>query len=115
MLLTTLLVATSADAATYGLSGRIPRYGSQTYSDQDFTTTNQFNDINFAYQINPYSSNVKPVRCSDFASISTAKSFAANDHSEKVIASNVVDGTCFNINIDSATTDHWDFSATIRA
>jgi hypothetical protein len=115
MLLGMLLVGAAAHAATYSLTGRVPRYGSQTYDAQDFYTTPSFLDINYKYTTNPYESYVKAVKCSNFANISTAKHFAANNHTEKVIAASVLDNTCFNINIDSPSNAYWDFAATIRA
>lgn len=115
LLLVTLMAVGVAQAATYGLSGRVPRFGSQTYDNNPMYTTAEFNDINFKYSTNPYYSSVKPVKCSNLANISDYKQFSANNHIEKVIASNVLDGTCFYINIDSGTDNYWDFVARVRA
>lgn len=111
----TMVGASVAQAASYSLSGRVPATGSQTYDANDFYTTSQFNDINFDYSQNPYSSSVKAVRCSNFTDISGYRGFGANDHTEKVLASNVQDGTCYNINIGPDSAFGWNFSAVSRS
>ena len=104
-----------ANAATYYFSGTVPAYGSATYTGSTFYTTTQFRDINFAYSKNPYISEVKPVKCSNLADTSGYKVIGANDHGEKVIASNVLDGTCYHVNIASDPAVRWDFSARVRS
>lgn len=115
VMLATVMFASVASAATYYLEGRIPRFGSETFDQDPMYATTQFNDINFKYSVNPYSSYVKPVKCSNLADISGYKYFDANNHVESVIASNVIDGTCFYINIDSPTINYWDFEARVRS
>jgi hypothetical protein len=115
LILATLMFASVASAATYYLDGYIPSFGSETFDQDPMYATTQFNDINFKYSVNPYSSKVKPVKCSNLADISGYKTFDANNHDESVIASNVIDGTCFYINIDSPTIFSWYFEARVRS
>ncbi len=112
-----LAVGVVADAATYDFSGVVPRFGSMTYTADDFYTTNDVSGIRFRYIENPYSSGVKAVRCSNGANLGGYVSFSADYHDYKLLVpeSDVATGVCFNINIDSATTNYWGFTARIQA
>ena len=55
------------------------------------------------------------MKCSSLANISGYKAFVATNHNEKPIATSMLDGTCFYINIDSAMSNYWDFVARVRA
>jgi len=100
-----------AHAATSSFAGRVPRIGSTTFPTA-YVTTPEFRDINVRLLVNPYDTYVKPVRCNG-GDISTAKFFPANDHNVRVVASSVLDGTCFRLNFDAPTLNYFDISGRV--
>lgn len=105
--LVALPTAASAISPTGDFEHRIPRFGSSTDGEQ-FVTSSSYNDINIRFNVNPYTLSVKPVRCDNGNNISGYKQVSANDHSWKVIASSVLDGTCYQLNMDAGTTAYFD-------
>jgi hypothetical protein len=99
-------VVGQAFALTSDWSGRIPRFGSTTFS-ASYVTTSEFRDINLRATTNPYTFDVKPVLCNG-GNLSNYKRVEANDHNVRVIASDVRDGTCFKLNFDAPTNNYFD-------
>lgn len=113
-----LLTGTAASAGVDSLAGTVPSFGSQTYGKADgtgFITTASFNDINFYYTVNPYSSSVKAIRCGSLTDLGPQVGYGANDGGERVLAAGVADPTCYLINIASDTAATWDFAAVTRS
>jgi len=71
--------------------------------DKQHRTTSSYSSIHIQFDRNPYDLSVKPVRCSTLNDISGYKQINANNHSWTVIASNVLDGTCYQLNINAPT------------
>lgn len=104
-----LLAPTAAMAitATGDFAHRIPSLGSSTDTEQ-FVTSASYRDINLRFTTIPYDTDVKPVRCDTLADISGYKRYKAGNTSWSVIASNVLDGTCYRLNFAAPTTNYFD-------
>jgi hypothetical protein len=90
----------TAVAKSSSFTVTVPPFGSQTGAESWITVDNG-RDIDIKYSQNPQDSQIKPVRCSDGKDISGYKFVRAKDHSLQTLATLVLHGTCFKLNIDT--------------
>ncbi len=108
-----LLMTGSGLAANSGFSITVPNFGSKT-SSSSWTTVDNNHYIQSKYSANPADSQIKAVRCSDGTDISGFKFVRAGDHSLQTLATSVIYGTCFKLNIDTPECCHsYTFTGTV--
>lgn len=113
VVLAAMIVAVMGPATALAISStgdferRGPRFGSSTDGQQFFTSLS-YNDINIRFTVLPYDVDVKPVRCDNLQDISGYKRVSAGDGTWKVLATNVINYTCYRLNVAAPTVNFFD-------